>query len=155
MNIIVYRTLSPGITDSWIAIDIRRWRGIDSFMKPTSCHKWTWTGLLEAIFELCLCSQTPRGDGDCLTVVKQKCFHCNISLLQDYKSTSFVSGYSQTLPWWNDISTDGHFKTSNMSVGPFGVRSALSLPRVIAVLMFTLDTKSVLSRLSSSQPKPV
>ena len=42
-----------------------------------------------------------------------------------------------------------------MSVDPFGVRSALSLPRVITVLMFTLDTKSVLSRLSSSQPKPV
>ena len=33
MDIIVYRTLSPDITDSWIAIAIRRWRGIDGFKK--------------------------------------------------------------------------------------------------------------------------
>ena len=141
MDIIVYRKLSPGITDSWIAIVSADGKASTALRKPTSCHKWTWTGLLEAIVELCLCSQIPRGDVDCLTVVKQKCFHCNISLLQDYKSTSFVSGYGQTLPWWNDISTDEQFKTSNMSVGPFGVRSALSLPRVITVLMFTLDTQ--------------
>ena len=45
MNIIVYRTLSPGITDSWIAIDIRRWRGIDGFKEtnvmPQMDLDWT------------------------------------------------------------------------------------------------------------------